>query len=132
MNYTKIKVIALFIAIITFASVLLSFVFSYALIKDITTLELSEIPDGQLLRTSDSFDGRYTLRVSKVSLNALSQFGYKGEIVDNSSGYCKTIYFEYPISHPTVEITWTGKRIVSINGILLDIEKDTYDSRCEQ
>lgn len=126
-----VKTFSAAVAVCLLAAVIGAGVLLYGAIADLCSVSLDELPEGELELSIDSEDGEYTLNVYLVSLNALSRYGYRGEVVHRDSGEARTVYFEYPVEHTAVNAAWDGDA-VWINGVSVNAEHGVYDSREEK
>lgn len=84
--------------------------------------------DGQkLLKESSSPDGKYTVSVYLNNGGATTGYAVLCSVKDNESGKERNIYWKYRIENANVE--WTNEKTVIINGVELDVTKDSYDYR---
>lgn len=75
-----------------------------------------------------SANGRYTVDLYYVSLNALSQYGTLGVVTDNKTGQERNIYFSYPLEG-VVNMEFRNNKEVIIGNRALDVRYDSFDSR---
>ena len=88
---------------------------------------MKNLPEGNFLESYDSPSGDYTLNVY-ISSPSLSSSAIRGEIVYNKKNFKKkNIYWQYKVDDATV--VWVGDDTVLINGVKLNVLKDTYDYR---
>ena len=88
---------------------------------------MGHLPEGDLLESYLSPSGEYTLNIY-VSSPALSSSAIRGEIVYNNRNYKKkNIYWQYKVDDANV--IWVEEDTVLINGVKLNVLKDTYDYR---
>lgn len=72
-------------------------------------------------------DNRYTVTAYLNNGGATTAYAVLGKVKDNKTGLKRNIYWQYRCSE--AEIEWIDEATVSINGIKLDVKKDTYDYR---
>lgn len=89
--------------------------------------DMSHLPEGNFIESYESPSGDYTLNIY-ISSPALSSSAIRGEIVYNNKNFKKkNIYWQYKIDDASV--LWVGVDTVLINGVKLNVLKDTYDYR---
>ncbi len=94
---------------------------------------MSSLPHGTFICESTSPQGTYTVAFYETS-PALSVGGTRGEAINNNTGSRRNLYWEYNRNLPEkgiadTEISWESDEIVIINGVRLNIKRDTYDYR---
>ena len=89
--------------------------------------DLQRVDGQELLKQSDSPDGNYTVSVFLNNGGATTGYAVLCSVLNHQNGKEKNIYWNYPCSD--AEIVWLDADTVNINGIALDINKDTYDYR---
>lgn len=87
---------------------------------------INNIPNGEYFKEVKSPNGTYTIKVYIVK-QALSSDAVRCESVNNKTKKARNIYWEYKKSD--VSIIWKSEELVSVNGIELNIKRDTYDWR---
>ena len=85
------------------------------------------LPEGELMETSCSPEGTYTVNSFLVSGNATVAFSVRCEVVENSSGEKRNIYWQYRCE--SADIKWIDDTTVEINGRQLNVLTDSYDWR---
>lgn len=88
---------------------------------------MNNLPEGKLLRTVDSPNGTYTVNAYLCSGNATTDFSIRGEVVINTTGEMRNIYWQYRCND--VEISWIDDSTVEINSVKLNVLTDSYDWR---
>lgn len=88
---------------------------------------MDHLPHGELLETVYSPDGVYKINSFLVSGNATVDFSVRCEVVENSSGKKRNIYWEYHCESACIE--WIDNTTVVINGKQLNVLTDSYDWR---
>ena len=84
--------------------------------------------DGEeILETSVSPDGRYTVTAYLHNGGATVDYAVLGTVTDNKTGLKHNIYWQYHCYD--AEIEWVDEATVIINDIELNVKKDTYDWR---
>ena len=87
--------------------------------------DMGSLPEGKLMATSMSPGGEYTVNLYLCGGNATTAYSVRGEAV--SSKGIRNIYWQY--EKDQCNIQWESDNIVNINGISLDVQKDSYDWR---
>ncbi|MBS7006943.1 DUF5412 family protein [Anaerostipes sp.] len=93
------------------------------------TLDTQAVPQGELLRSVKSPDGRHIANAYHGQDNATADFSVIVEIINKQSNTRKNIYFEYHCKD--VYMKWMSDSMIKINEKILDINKDVYDFRHE-
>ena len=88
-------------------------------------LNMGSLPEGELMATSISPDGEYTVNLYLCGGNATTADSVRGEVV--SEGKKRNIYWQY--KEFNFDIRWESDTEVNINGVILDVRTDTYDWR---
>lgn len=88
---------------------------------------MDDLPQGELMETVYSPDRTYRINSFLVSGNATVDFCVRCEVVENSSGKKRNIYWEYRCESSDVE--WIDNTTVKINGENLNVLTDSYDWR---
>ncbi len=89
--------------------------------------DIQRIKGQKYLTESTSSDGKYTVTAYLNNGGATTSFAVLGTLKNNKTGRTKNIYWQYRCED--ADITWKSNKIVVINGIELDVTKDTYDYR---
>ena len=82
-----------------------------------------------MLTTSSSPDCQHEARAYLLNGGATTAFAVRVEIINNENDQKYNIYYCY--RREEAEVSWIDNRTIMINGIILDIENDRYDSRSE-
>ena len=88
---------------------------------------MDNLPQGELMETIYSPNGAYRINSFLVSGNATVDFCVRCEVVKNSSGEKRNIYWEYRCESAYIE--WIDNTTVEINGKHLNVITDSYDWR---
>lgn len=88
--------------------------------------DLNRLPGGELISSSTSSDGNYTVKAYKSSGGATTNWTIKGVVQDNNDSKKRVIYWDEAKS---AHIMWKDKNIVSINNKKIDVIKGSYDYR---
>lgn len=92
--------------------------------------DLNRLPTGDLLTSSMSPKGTYTVRAYVSDGGATTDFAVRGEVgINGTDQKPKTIYWNYHESK--AKITWIDDQTVVINGHQLNVLRDTFDFRRE-
>ncbi|NMC55753.1 MAG: DUF5412 domain-containing protein [Eubacteriaceae bacterium] len=94
----------------------------YSMFFDIQRLNGEEI-----INISTSPDGNYTLIMYVNNGGATVDFAVLGSIKNNLTNVNWNIYWQYHCNE--VDVYWVNNDTVIINGIQLNVVKDTYDWR---
>ena len=89
--------------------------------------DIQRISGQEVIVTSDSPDGRYTVTAYKNNGGATTGYAVLATVIDNQTQKSRNIYWQYPCEN--ADIVWIGETNVQINGISLDAGQDTYDYR---
>ncbi|WP_155404492.1 DUF5412 family protein [Priestia aryabhattai] len=88
--------------------------------------DLNRLPGGELVSSSTSPDGNYTVKAYKSSGGATTNWTIKGVVQNNNNSKKRVIYWDEAKS---AHIVWRDKNIVSMNNKKIDIIKGSYDYR---
>ena len=88
---------------------------------------MKNLPEGEWMDSVTSPDGTYQIRAYLVNGGATVAWAVRCEVVTISTGKARNLYWEYRCN--TAEIRWVDEVTVEINGIQLDVRKDSYDWR---
>ena len=84
--------------------------------------------DGQdVIEEVSSPNGTYTITAYLNNGGATTSYAVLCTVKNNKTGKKKNIYWQYRCEN--AEIIWKSDEIVIINGIELNVSKDTYDYR---
>ncbi|WP_394532682.1 hypothetical protein C1N83_27325 (plasmid) [Priestia aryabhattai] len=111
------RIIVLFIVILVFL-----FAWGYYYLE----YDLNRLPGGELVSSSTSPDGNYTVKAYKSSGGATTNWTIKGVVQNNNNSKKRVIYWDEAKS---AHIVWRDKNIVSMNNKKIDIIKGSYDYR---
>lgn len=89
--------------------------------------DMDNLPQGELMETIYSPDGTYRINSFRVLGNATVDFSVRCEVIENSSGKKRNIYWEYRCESARIE--WIDNITVKINEIQLNVITDSYDWR---
>ena len=90
---------------------------------------MDNLPEGELILSSDSPNGQYRVDAFLCSGNATTDFSVRCAVIEISSNKSRNIYWQY--HQETAEINWIDETTVKINGIKLNVITDAYDWRNE-
>lgn len=82
------------------------------------------LPKGENIETIISPDGLNTMNAYFIDGGTLSANSIRVEMVNNEDGIAKNIYWGYRENEVSLE--WLNNEYVVVNGIILNIYKDTY------
>lgn len=90
--------------------------------------DLQSVPkEGEVIAVVESPNKQYVMTVKKNSAGASSMFWNLVGILDNRANNTeKIIYWD---EGSKAKVTWVDEKTVVINGVELNIEKDTFDYR---
>ena len=86
---------------------------------------MNNLPSGELILSSESPNGKYTINLYLVNGGATTDYAVRGELCYGQK--TKNIYWQYH-EHRS-NINWIGEYEVEINGVILDVRSDVYDWR---
>ncbi len=87
---------------------------------------LSDLPKGELVQSIESADKKLTLNLYKASLTGVGH-AVRGEIVDAKNQEIRNIYWQ--LDTKIAEGFWVNKNTVNINGNVVNVDGEPYDSR---
>ncbi len=119
-NKRKAKIIAVLVSVILIAVVIPSALY----IKFFT---IWGVRGQQPIKIVSSPDGRYTVTAYLNNGGATTAYAVLGTVTDNKTGIERNIYWQYRCH--VAYIDWVDNTTVIINGVELDVKKDTYDYR---
>ena len=90
---------------------------------------LENLPKGELIDSSVSPLGTYTVNAYRCSGNATTDFSVRCEVIDSESNNCRNIYWKY--HQEDVDLNWIDNENIEINGLKLNVLTDAYDWRNE-
>ena len=86
---------------------------------------INQLPQGEHVVSATSHSGRYVVEMYKVQ-NSMG-VAVRVELFDNITKTVKNVYWENHTDK--IEIFWLNETMVSINGNVVDITVDRFDSR---
>lgn len=89
--------------------------------------DIQRIDGQELLNEVISPDGKYTVSSYLNNGGATTDYAVLCSVKNNQTGKEKNIYWNYHCTEANIE--WTNEDTVTINGIELNVTKDTYDYR---
>lgn len=89
--------------------------------------DIQRLNGQELINEVVSPDGKYTVSAYLNNGGATTGYAVLCSVKNNSNGKEKNIYWNYHCTE--AEIEWKDERTVTINGIELNVTKDTYDYR---
>ena len=103
------------------------FFLSLPLVILLTACGIQHIDGQDVIETSTSADGAYTITAYLNSGGATTDFAVLCSVRDETTGKERNLYWKYHCYD--ADIHWLSDTVVNINGIELDVSKDTYDYR---
>lgn len=88
-------------------------------------IDMSHLPEGVLMATYISPDGERVVNTYLCSGGATTADSVRGEVV--YKGKTRNIYWQYKESYARCQ--WLSENVIDINGIILNVETETYDWR---
>lgn len=88
---------------------------------------LSNLPEGELIESSVSPNGDYTVNAYLCDGGATTDFAIRCEVVNAETNECRNIYWNYHQSDVTLE--WETDEVIIISGVRLNVLTDEYDWR---
>jgi hypothetical protein len=98
----------------------------FGLAYDGLSNSMADLPKGELVASIPSTDKKHTLNLYKASLTGVGH-AVRGEIVDAKNQEVKNIYWQ--LDTKIAEAFWVNKSAVNINGNVVNINGEPYDSR---
>ena len=89
--------------------------------------DIQRLSGQKIIATSDSPDGQYTVTAYKNNGGATTGYSVLATVVDHDHQKSRNFYWQYHCEDAT--IIWVDETTVEINGVSLDVWKDTYDYR---
>lgn len=89
---------------------------------------MSRLPEGMLMGTYISPDGEHVVNTYLCIGNATNADSVRCEVVYR--GKKRNIYWQYKESR--AKCRWISETEIDINGMILDVETETYDWRWDQ
>ena len=90
---------------------------------------LDNLPQFELIDSSVSPNGKYTVNAYLCSGNATTDFSVRCEVVDSETSKCRNIYWKY--HQEDVFLYWKSDEVVVINDVELNVLTDKYDWRTD-
>ena len=88
---------------------------------------MNNLPTGELIDQEISPNGKYKVNAYLVAGNATVDFSVRCEVVEIETGSTRNIYWQYRMEN--ADIVWIDDHTVNINGVVLDVQTDSYDWR---
>lgn len=89
---------------------------------------IDRLPEGEALAEKTSPSGAYTVVTYVNNTHSTVAPAVRGEVIyHDEHDKLRNLYWAYRIEKG--EIEWINEHVVSINGMELDVRKDTYDFR---
>ena len=93
------------------------------------SFDIQRIEGQEVIQEIISPNDNYTITAYLNNGGATSDYAVLCSVIDNQTGKERNIYWQYHCSD--VDIEWKDERTVIINGIQLDVLKDSYDYRSD-
>ena len=116
-KHKKIAIIGLVIAIV----LVLSYGINWAF------FDIQRLSGQEVISTSVSPTGKYTVSAYKNDGGATTGYAVLATVVDNNDQKSRNFYWQDDCENAT--IVWIDETTVEINGVSLNVWKDTYDYR---
>ena len=105
-----------------------SLIFGLFLIINHLFFNINRIPQGELLAEEVSPTREYTVLTYVINSHSTVAPAVRGEVIyHNKNDQKRNMYWSYRMEEGKIE--WINDHVVSINGMNLDVRKDTYDFR---
>jgi Family of unknown function (DUF5412) len=89
--------------------------------------DIQRINGHEYLNQSTSPNGTYTVTAYLNNGGATTSFAVLGTLKNNENDKTKNIYWQYHCEN--AEMEWLNDETIKINGIELNVKKETYDYR---
>jgi len=89
--------------------------------------DMDHLPTGEFMASFDSPEHTRTVNIYLFGGGMISDFGLRGEVVNNSDGSTRNIYWSD--HEQEADVTWLDEDTVVINGHTLNVLTDQYDFR---
>lgn len=89
--------------------------------------DIQRIDGQELIKEVSSPDGNYTISAYLNNGGATTDYAVLCSVRNNKTNKEKNIYWNYHCT--TADIDWISENTVIINGVELNVDKDTYDYR---
>lgn len=86
---------------------------------------IKQLPEGEHIVSVTTTGDHFTINMYKVQNNMGTAI--RGELLDNKTKTTKNVYWE--TATDKTEVFWLNETMVSINGNVVDVTVDTFDSR---
>lgn len=86
---------------------------------------IKQLPEGEHIVSVTTTGDHFTINMYKVQNNMGTAI--RGELLDNKTKTTKNVYWE--TNTDKAEVFWLNETMVSINGNVVDVTVDTFDSR---
>ena len=87
--------------------------------------DIKQLPEGEHIVSVTTTGDHFTINMYKVQNNMGTAI--RGELLDNKTKTTKNVYWE--TATDKTEVFWLNETMVSINGNVVDVTIDTFDSR---
>lgn len=89
--------------------------------------DIQRIEGQEVIEEVTSPNDNYTITAYLNNRGATSDYAVLCSVTDNQTGKERNIYWQYQCSEAKIE--WKDEKTVIINGVELDVLKDSYDYR---
>ena len=89
--------------------------------------DIQRIEGQEVIQVISSPNDTYTITAYLNNGGATTGYAVLCSVKNNSTGKEKNIYWQYRCT--TADIVWLDEQTVQINGVELNVKKDTYDYR---
>ena len=89
--------------------------------------DIQRLSGQEVIATSDSPDGQYRVTAYKNNGGATTGYAVLATVVNHENQRSRNFYWQYNCEDTA--IFWVDETTVEINGIALNVWKDTYDYR---
>ena len=89
--------------------------------------DIQRIDGQELINEVVSPDGKYTVSAYLNNGGATTDYAVLCSVRNNETDKAKNIYWNYHCTE--AEIEWIDEKTIAINGVELNVTKDTYDYR---
>ena len=98
------------------------------LVMDLHINKTTDLPEGKLIHSSANWDKSVTVKLYAASLSGAKN-AVRGEAIMGDTGEVKHIYWELDEKSATVK--WINKSVLEINGNVVNINGEPFDSRTQ-
>lgn len=103
------------------------FILPIILILFFSRCGMDNLPKGDFIESSVSPNKNYTVNAYLFGGNATTDYAIRCEVVYNSSGKTRNIYWNY--HEDTVDMKWIDENTIDINNHRINVIDESYDFR---